>query len=254
MRQPEVSVVMSCFNEEKHAAQSIQSILDQTFSNFEFIIINDGSSDKTEGILKEMAQNDSRILYVNNDKNLGLSASLNKGIELAQASLIARMDADDIADKERLQKQFTFMQSHPQVDVLGTAVIIRNRKGQDETRLCPEFHEDIITRIYKKPLVFHPTIMIKKKVYNQFGYYDETLKWAEDADLWYRIYDKVRFHNLQEALLTYRIKEKLSLRQLKTNISVKVRNLRKQKKLIQYLPQLTYDGANLFLKLFRYRF
>ena len=253
MKQPEVSVVMSCFNEEKYAPLAIQSILDQTFSNFEFIIVNDGSSDNTEVILQEMVEKDPRIIYVNNNENLGLSASLNKGIRLARASLIARMDADDIADQQRLQKQLAFMKDNHHVDILGTAVKIRKNK-RDIIRSCPEFHDEIITRVFKKPLVFHPTIMIRKKVYQEYGFYDESLKWAEDADLWYRIYDKVRFHNLQEALLTYRLKEKLSLKQLKTNMLVKIRNLKKQKKLKRYLPQLIYDGVNLFFKLFRYRF
>ena len=254
MKRPEVSVVMSCYNEERHVSNAIHSIIDQSFSNFEFIIINDGSTDNTKHIIEELALTDNRITLIDNSSNIGLSAALNKGIRISKSPLIARMDADDIAYKDRLKKQFLFMKNNPDVDILGTGVEIETRDGPGKTRFCPEYHSEIIRRVFRKPLVFHPTVMIKKAVYEKCGYYNEALNWAEDADLWYRIYDQVRFHNLQEALLIYRVKEKLSFRQMRTNLFVKIRNMQKRNVLLQMTPQLSYDVINLMFKMLRYRF
>jgi len=118
MKEPKVTVLMPVYNGEKYLNEAIDSILGQTFKDFKFLIINDGSTDGTADILK--SYKDSRIKVTNNEKNIGLTKSLNKGLKMAKSEYIARMDADDISLPTRLQKQVEFMDSHPKVGVCGT--------------------------------------------------------------------------------------------------------------------------------------
>ncbi len=247
---PQVSVVMSCYNASKTLAEATDSILKQTFRDFEFIIVDDGSADNTLEILKKYQQDDNRISIIANNHNLGLAASLNVGIKSAKALLIARMDADDIAFPNRLEEQVDFLRQYPNVDILGTGIIQMTQMGEKESsRLLPEHHTDIVKRIFRKPLVFHPTIMARKKIYDNLGMYDPDIRWAEDADLWYRIYDKATFHNLQKPLLYYRVKKQFKLRHAKHNLKVKIKNLRNRGLILRYSPQLVYDGINFCRKM-----
>ena len=114
---PKVTVLMPVYNCEKYLRESIESILNQTFKDFEFLIINDGSSDKSAEIVE--SYNDNRINFVQNEKNIGLAASLNRGLDIAKGEYIARMDADDISLPERLEKQVRFMETNPQIGICG---------------------------------------------------------------------------------------------------------------------------------------
>jgi len=253
MKAPEVSVVMSCYNSELTLRRALDSIINQTFSKFEFIIIDDGSTDGTLQIINEYVQQDNRIVLIKNNKNLGLAASLNRGILHSKGSLIARMDADDEAYKSRLEKQTSFLDQNKQVDILGSAIQERTKNGEvKKIRTLPEHHDSIIERIFRKPLVYHPTIMVRREIYEQLGLYDPKIFWAEDADLWYRLYDKVIFHNLQEPLLYYQTKEKLSFKQASYNLKIKYRNLQERQLVWGYLPQLFKDAFILSLKMIRY--
>jgi len=250
MNESGVSIVMSCYNASGTVVRAIDSMLCQTFSNFEFIIVDDGSADDTLAILKQYERKDDRIVIIENDLNIGLAASLNKAIERARSKYIARMDADDESIHDRLEKQINFLRENEKIDVLGTAIYNRTADLKvGEQRSLAELHHDIVASVFKKPLVFHPTIMIKKKVYTDFGYYDPDVTWAEDADLWYRIYDKVKFHNLQEPLLYYTLKKQFKWRHAKNNIKVKLDHLIKRNKLIAYTPQLIYDVLNFSRKM-----
>ena len=247
--QPKVSIVMSCYNAESTLQRAVNSILDQTFTDFELIIIDDASSDQTSEILNQYALNDTRIQLVTNEKNQGLSYSLNKGIKIAQSQIIARMDADDYAYPDRILKQYEFLLTHKKVDILGSAVRYLNEDGEVFKSLTlPTTHEHIVHRIFKKTIVFHPTIMLRKQVYENHGYYDPKLRWAEDADLWYRIYDQVTFHNLQEILLDYTVKSSISNRILCNNIRVKWDNLRKRGLVLSHLPYIMRDLITLSLR------
>lgn len=124
-----------------------------------------------------------------------------------------------------------------------------NDKGDElSVKSLPEYHDDIIKRIFVKTLVYHPTIMIKKSVFQKYGYFDDALRWAEDADLWYRIYDKVRFHNLPQVVLKYTVKKALSWKVVSNNLVVKYRNLKRQGKLAWGLPILVRDSMIFSLK------
>lgn len=236
---PTVSVVMSCYNTEISVFEAVKSILDQSFSDFEFIIIDDGSSDSTNQILTDLSNQDDRITILENEENIGLAASLNKGIDHTKGKYIARMDADDFALPERLEKQVAFLNSHPEVDILGSSAYTRLQVHTDRTNEInmPSSHDAIVNRVFKKTMVLHPTIMVRSEVFD-IARYDPELRWAEDADLWFRIYDKVGWANLEEPLLIYTIKEGLTKKIVNANLSVIVKNLKKRGKLLCYLPYI----------------
>ena len=247
--EPLISIVMSCFNSTGTLDRAINSILNQSFSKFEFIIIDDGSTDQTFELLQRFSDRDPRIKLLKNDINMGLSYSLNKGIKSAKTHYIARMDADDYSLSNRLMVQYKTMQNNPNFDILGCGMKRKLNKGRvlDEVYLAKD-HEDIVKNIFRKPPVYHPTILIKKSVFDNHGYYDESLRWAEDADLWYRIYDKVIFHNLQIPLIEYTTKERINKKILINNLQVKWKNLKRRKKLGQHIPLLVKDSLSLILR------
>lgn len=253
MNSPRISVVMSCYNCAPTVGHAIDSILEQTMKDFEFIVIEDGSHDNTLDILVEYTQKDNRIHLIKNEKNIGLAASLNKGIRAARTDIIARMDADDISFHDRFNKQLSCLDQNENIDIVGSGIKEQTKKGiLRKTRLLPKVHTDIIKRVFKKPLVYHPTIMIRKKVFMENGFYDPSITWAEDADLWYRIYDKVVFHNLQEPLLYYTIKERMTYHQIGYNLKVKYKNLKRRNIVAAHVPQLLKDMITMSFRMIKY--
>ena len=135
---------MAAYNEERNIGRALESILAQTFTNWELIIIDDGSTDGTAKVVRRYGEKDNRVHLVSNDTNLELSASLNKGIGLAKADLIARADADDINLPERFAKQYEYLQAHSEIDVLGTAAYLLDETGQRvSTFVHPATHDDL---------------------------------------------------------------------------------------------------------------
>ena len=202
---PEISVVMPVYNGEKYLKEAIESILNQTFKNFEFIIINDGSTDKTEKIIKSYG--DERIVYIDNESNLGLSKSFNVGIKAARGTYLARMDADDVSLLERFEKQLNFLKNHSEIGVLGTAI---TRIDEDGKKLGissrPTEHLGIKWQsLFSTPL-FHPTVMARADVLKKHPF-DETLHNSEDYELWSRLLftTDTQFANLSEPLFKYRV-------------------------------------------------
>jgi len=128
MKNPEVTVLMSVYNGEKYLREAIDSILNQTFTDFEFLIVNDGSTDRTAEILR--SYDDPRIIIINNEKNIGLTKSLNIGLRMAKGEYIARMDADDVSMPERLQKQIELLNQKKNTGLVGTYYTIINEKGK----------------------------------------------------------------------------------------------------------------------------
>ena len=201
-----VSVVMSVFNGERYLNASVDSILGQTFRDFEFIIINDGSPDNTAEILGSYS--DPRIIIVNNEVHVGLTKSLNKGLKLAKGKYIARMDADDISLPRRFEKQVAFMDATPEVGVCGTWL---EAFCVDKRYICsyPEHHDDISAGMLFGGTIGHPTVMIRKEsilTLNEF--YNEELACTQDAEYWARLGGLgVKLANICEVLLKYRIHE-----------------------------------------------
>jgi glycosyltransferase involved in cell wall biosynthesis len=200
-----LSVVMAVFNDQHYLEESIQSILDQTFKDFDFIIIDDYSTDNSLSIIKYFAQKDSRISIIENKRNLGLAASLNKGIKRSTGKYIARMDADDISLSTRLQKQLNFMENNPNVDIVGTGITYIDEQGGFLKEIyMSQYHKNIEREICKKSPFAHPTVMIKRSFFDVVGFYDESLRKKQDYDLWVRGLKYCEYSNIQECLLEYR--------------------------------------------------
>jgi glycosyltransferase involved in cell wall biosynthesis len=206
---PKVSVVMSVYNGALYLREAIDSILNQTFKDFEFIIINDYSSDNSEEILKEYAEKDKRVKVITNKFNLGLTKSLNIGIKESQGRYIARMDADDIAYPERLQKQINFLENNLDYGVVGAFAKVINDKGESVDNFeYEETDREIKNSLIKWNSIIHPLAFMRKSVLNKVCGYDESFKYAQDYDLWLRLSKKTKFINLPEYLLYYRISDK----------------------------------------------
>lgn len=200
---PLISVLMPVYNSGAFLKESIDSVLSQTFSDFEFIIINDGSSDNSEEII--LTYKDSRIKYYKNEQNLGLISTLNKGIDLCNAKYIARMDADDICMPERLQKQYDFMESHAEVGVCGCDYI-HFGKGKQIYHKSHHSHDIILGWMLFNSSMVHPALIMRKDLLsNEKPYLNPKYKHVEDYELWSRLIFKSKFHNMPEPLLKYRI-------------------------------------------------
>lgn len=202
MGDPQVTVLMPVYNGEPYLRAAIDSILNQSFTDFEFLIINDGSTDQSLKTIKSCK--DRRIRLVNQRSNLGLIETLNRGFAIAKGRLIARMDCDDICMPERLNKQVAFMEEHPGVGVCGTW--IEYFMGKELVMNFPVTHEEIVQAMpYFNPMA-HPTLVIRREVLQtQSVLFDAAYPHVEDYELWTRLVQVTRFANLPEVLLKYRI-------------------------------------------------
>ena len=201
--QPLVSVIMSVYNGEKYLDEAIQSVLDQTYKNFEFIIINDGSLDRSLEIIKKYEEKDTRIVIITR-KNKGLIASLNEGIEKAKGKYIARMDADDICLIDRFEEQISFMHKN-NLDLCGSWVLPFNSDKDMTVWKYPETHNDTTFRLFFMSSFAHPSVMMKKSIFQTLKYENEV---AEDYSLWCDIVTKgYKVGNIQKVLLRYRMHE-----------------------------------------------
>jgi hypothetical protein len=194
---------MAVFNSERYLRDSVESILGQTFTDFEFLIIDDGSTDSSVQIIQSYT--DPRICLVHNSGNLGLAASLNKGLALALGEYIARMDADDISRPERLSRQVYFMDEHPLVGVCGSWVQFFPKPNNNVWKL-PERSEEIRCWQFHTVGVAHPSVMLRRQFFTQHGLmYDPLYRYAQDYELWGRAIRHMGFANIPEVLLDYRI-------------------------------------------------
>lgn len=201
---PVISVVMSVYNGEKYLRESINSILSQTYRDFEFIIIDDCSTDSSVAIIE--GYDDNRIKLIRNEKNMRLPASLNKGIRIASGKYIARMDADDISNSDRFARQVAYLDSHPDVVALGSSLQAIDEDGCDlYVHNAPRGNK--LDKYYLMPSpMAHPTVMMRRDVIvNNNLFYDEQYSSAQDYDLWLRIIKKFKIDNLPDILLRYRI-------------------------------------------------
>ncbi len=204
-KKPSISVVMPVFNGEKYLSEAIKSVLNQTYNDFKLILINDGSTDNTEQIIKSF--DDSRIVYIKNDGNKGLAFSFNAGITKAIGRYIARMDADDICEKNRFEKQLNFLESNPDIGIVGSSVIMIDERGNKIKILNRETSHINIkwSSLFSTPM-FHPSVMGKTEIFKN-NLYDENFKNSEDYELWSRLLfsTNIIFANIAEPLLRYRV-------------------------------------------------
>lgn len=200
-----ITVLMSVYNDLPYLKDAIESILNQTFSNFEFLIFDDGSTDGSQEILQQYASKDSRIKLIINETNCGLGFNLAQGIEIAQSPWIARMDADDLALPNRLELQLNYVQAHPDISILGGCAVDIDRNGQFiGERKIPTTHPQIRKLIWTNPLI-HGTVLLNKASILKVGSYSRKLAKRQDYDLWFRCAKAgLKFANLPQPLIKYR--------------------------------------------------
>ncbi len=195
-----VTVLMPVYNASEFLRDAIISILNQSFSDFEFLIIDDASTDNSVEIIHTF--NDPRIRLLRNERNLGISATLNRGIEEARHDLIARMDADDMSHRMRLEKQMSYMEKNPACGLLSTWTNVISAAGNFVT-IEKHPHEFYYYNLTFECWIYHPTVMFRREVVRACGMYSR--EYSEDYDLFWKIARRFKIHNLDEPLLDYRI-------------------------------------------------
>ena len=202
MRKARVTILMPVFNVSKYLRESIDSVLAQTYRDFILLILDDGSSDSTQTVVS--AYNDARIIYTRNDTNIGLAANLNKGLNLVQTELVARMDGDDIAEPNWILRNIEVLDSHPEIGICSSGFQFFGTK--DSVVRYPRNHEDSLAQMLFGCTVIVPVIRMSFLEKHHLRYNQDAFP-AEDYDLWSRCYPLTRVYNIQETLFHYRMHE-----------------------------------------------
>ncbi|MGI8951795.1 MAG: glycosyltransferase family 2 protein [Chitinophagaceae bacterium] len=224
MQTPTISVVLPAYNCGKYLTQAIDSVLQQTFTDFELIIINDGSTDDTEKII--LSYNDKRIRYLKNDGNKGLIYTLNRGIDEARAEYIARMDGDDICAKERFEKQLNYLKENSHITAVALTITLIDEENnfigywkEDKNNITIKSIKKFLT---KNNCIAHPTLMIRAAVFKKFRF-DTRQKLSEDYDLWLRLTAAGYFIDKRDDILfQYRILNNSFTRTRKYNVLTRI--------------------------------
>lgn len=199
----DITVLLPVYNGDRYLRETIESILTQTYTDFELLIVDDGSTDSSLAIIESFI--DDRIRILKNKERLKLSGALNRGMEEAKGKYIARMDADDIALPERLQKQFEYMERHPEVGMCGTAIEIFG-KAKTRNDIYPKSADEIKAYALFDCPFCHPTVMMRRELFLKHDlWYDGSYYPTEDYELWARAIDLFPVVNLGEVLLRYRV-------------------------------------------------
>ncbi len=220
---------MPVYNGEKYVKEAIQSILDQTFKDFELLIINDGSTDASQDIIESF--NDKRIRLINNEQNIKLISTLNKGLDAARGEWIARQDCDDISLPDRLKKQMDFLFTNTEVHLLGARVSMIDDEGntiQQATR--PVSHFQNKWSLLFATTIMHSSVIFRKKTIQELGGYSSLYLHAEDFALWSSLVNKYQVHQLEDTLVCLRkhdqsIGAKYNLIQQEMNVDIGCRNI-----------------------------
>lgn len=243
---PLVSVVMPVYNGEKYLREAVASILFQTLTDFEFIIVDDASTDSTREIIT--SYNDSRIVYVKNEENLKISAALNRGIALAQGKYIARMDCDDISLPDRLEKQIAFLESHAEVSVCGGDIIVFGDGIEENKKTFSHTNGELKCDLIFSPCFAHPAVTIRAAFLKTLDEcYKSEFDGLEDYELWLRLAQISDFASLKEVVLKYRKHSSQITQNYSEEFIKKSLRLRKQQ-LKQYIEFPTDYQAEIFFK------
>jgi glycosyltransferase involved in cell wall biosynthesis len=203
---PSLSVLMPVYNAERYLAKAVESILAQTFTGFEFIIIEDGSTDGSRAILEQYSRRDDRIRLVCRP-NTGLTIALNEALGLANAELIARMDADDISLPRRFELQVDYLRHHPECVVVGSSVLLIDSDGDSIRPFAVHCEHEDIDAAHLCGLggtIVHPAALMRRDPVVEMGGYRPEMEPAEDLDLFLRLAERGRLANLPDTLLKYR--------------------------------------------------
>lgn len=202
MIRPQVSVIMSVYNGMPFVRGAVESILGQTLKSIELIVVNDASTDRTTSYLNSVK--DKRIKVIENKKNLGLAASLNKGLKISRGNFIARMDADDVSLPKRLKTQLEYMQNHKNIDICGTWVKLIDERDNEIGSVHKPVTDKEIKRLNRWMTgIVHPTWFVKKKVFQKLGRYSEDWDYVEDMEFLLRA-KNFKMANIPEELVLWR--------------------------------------------------
>ncbi len=199
-----ISVVIPAYNAAKYLPDAIESILNQTFQNFEIIVIDDCSTDKTWAVIQELASNDPRIRAYQNDQNLGIAGNRNKGVSLVAGKYLAWQDADDISLPSRLETQFQFMESHPEVGIVGGYLELFRGNKVLGVRKYPPDDASLRQCIFRYSPIAQPAAMVRLEALHKAGEYNLKYPPAEDIDMTFRIGERYKLANLEEIIVRYR--------------------------------------------------
>jgi glycosyltransferase involved in cell wall biosynthesis len=212
MEYPIVSIILPTYNGALFIKKAIESVLGQTFKSWELLVINDASTDETETVIKKYSSIDNRIILINNENNLGIQKTLNKGISLAKGEYIARIDDDDQwIDPMKLIAQVSFFEKNRGYVLLGTDAIVLDSNGKKiSINIMPKNDRIIRTKILSKNPFLHATIMARKKNLEEAGGYNETKNFLhiEDYELWLRLGKMGKFANLPETAVALTVHDK----------------------------------------------
>jgi len=202
---PLISVILPTHNRAKYIRRAIESAMGQSYSNIELIVINDASTDNTLEIISGMSLNNPKITIVNNERNVGIVVSLNKGIKVAKGKYIARLDDDDIwCDEKKIEKQVAFLENNQDYVLVGGGVIRVNQSGREIIRyFLPKEDEDIRKVILTNNTFVHTSVLFRKDVFDKVGGYDHNFLFVEDWDLWMKMGTVGKFYNFQEFFVRY---------------------------------------------------
>lgn len=202
---PTVSIILPVYNGERYLKYAVDSILDQTYSNFELIIINDGSSDGSKQLIDNYVNQDERIVAIHQE-NIGLVATLNKAVEISKGIYIARMDADDISLPRRLETQVTLMQNTPGAVLCASCFDVINEYNEFvRLSVAPAYNDDLKRSMHLYNPIAHGSVMYKKEAFLQVGGYSDTVGPTEDYDLWIRLSNIGQFVYSERSLFRWRM-------------------------------------------------
>lgn len=201
---PLVSVLMPAYNVEKYIGETIESILNQTFTDFELIISDDASTDRTWEVIQDYAKKDKRIFIYKNKKNLYIAENRNMLVRKAKGKYIAWQDADDISLVDRIEKQYEFMEQNPRVGIIGGYLQFFDEKGIKSIRKYATTDNELRKNIFRFSPVAQPTAMIRRECFEKVGLYNPKYPPAEDIDMSFRIGSFYEFANLPQITLKYR--------------------------------------------------
>ena len=205
---PSVTVLMGVYNGLPRLEHAIRSIQEQTLRDFEFLIIDDGSTDGSARLVQQLAGADSRIRLITHAENRGLGAVLNEGVAEARGKLVARMDADDYSLPERLERQVDYFRQHPGTNVVGSYALDVDARGQPvRERRVPVDHQTIVDLVWSNPFI-HTTVMFRREAVLRVGSYAARLQRGQDYDLWFRcVHAGLQLANIPETLVHYHFSE-----------------------------------------------
>lgn len=249
---------MPVYNAGKYLVEAIDSILAQTYVDFEFIIVDDGSTDESWATINRYAAQDTRVVPVQNNQNRGIVYTLNRGLSMSKGKYIARMDSDDISLPDRLAKQVNYFDQHPSVGLLGTNIAYIDEHNQLINQGRPKHHsieskEFIQWSMLWRCALYHPTIMLRKQVLEKTGYrYEESFKYAEDYDLWTRLMEHTSVYRLHDVLVQMRVLSSSISRKYNEEQRSLVSRIRRRE-ITKYLGEIPCDsGLDTLCKVFSY--